>query len=304
MSSAITTEPVTAEPPKKLKLRARRIMLTINQVDKYEEIKKNMISRKSFRYLIAGKEIAPETGHEHIHMYVEFKASTHVTQAMCCKQDVEVVKRKDQAIDYCTKDMHVLDEIGQESHQGTKTVKELVECKDPTELDPKWFKTWQAVKQWNQAMTREERYNPGIEVHYIWGDSGVGKTRWVYEQIGNEEFDNVDYRRGFWHGVSMDPSIKIAWYDDFRDSHMHPSELIKFCDYYKNNMDIKGGKVLNHYDKIYITSVQDPNKIYGGMQDTEPKRQWLRRIKIHHLVALEGSEAINQWDRESDVNSL
>lgn len=279
---------MSSETTSETKLRVRRFMCEINEIDKYEQIKKNIMSRKTFRYLIAGKEIAPNTGKEHIHMYVEFKAQTIITKMMMCNCHVDIVKprTKEQAMDYCTKDMNVIDEIGQESHQGTKTVKELMECEDPTILDPRWFKTWQAVKNWDQSMTKKERYHPEIEVYYIWGPSGAGKDHWVYDQLGDDEkIDSVSYGNGFWSGVSGNPGIKVAWYEEFRDSHMHPSELIKFCNYYRGNLNVKGGKVVNHYDKIYITSVQDPERLYGGMQDTEPKRQWLRRVKIIHINA-------------------
>lgn len=272
---------VVKEPSKKLK--CRRILLTINEIDKYDEIKKNMTSRKSFRYLIAGKEIAPETGHEHIHMYVEFTNSIYVSKVMCCNQHVDMVKSKNQAIDYCQKDCNVIDEIGETTHQGSKSVKELLELNDPTTLPPHLFKTWTQVKQWNQARTIKEWFCPDKEVIWLYGDSGVGKTKRAAEMVGENMVDRVKYSNGFWNGVSYDGSIKWCIYDDFRDSHMHPSELISFCDYYRNNMNIKGGNIVNHYDHIIITSVQNPEEIYPNMKDKEPMTQWLRRIKVIHM---------------------
>ena len=292
MSSETTSEIFPKNPQiKENKLRVRRFMCEINEIDKYDQIKKNIMSRKTFRYLIAGKEIAPETGKEHIHMYVEFKQQTIITKLMMCNCHVDIVKprTKDQAMDYCTKDMNVIDEIGECSHQGSKTVKDLIELKDPSELDPRLFKTWTAVKQWNQSMSRNDIYCPDKQVFFIWGESGSGKSKWVYDQIGDEKFDRVKFSNGFWSGISMDTSVRIAWYDDFRDSHMHPSELINFCDYYRNGLNVKGSNVLDHYDKIYITSVQDPNDIYPNMKDEEPKVQWLRRIKTKHMVKLNGN---------------
>ena len=34
---------------------------------------------------------------------------------------------------------------------------------------------------------------------------------------------------------------------------------------------------------IIITSVQNPKRIYGGMYDDEPRKQWLRRMSIIEL---------------------
>lgn len=262
-------------------------MMEINQLEKYEEIKKNLMSRRTFRYLVSGKEIAPETGKEHIHLYVEFTQSTILTPKTVCNCHVDVVKSKDQAIDYCTKDCEIVDEIGKESHQGGKTVADYIKMQDPTDLDPHLFKTWCHIKQWDQSHTKSEYYCPHKEVYYIWGDSCTGKSHLIYDRLEEDErVDRVSYKNGFWNGASMNPDVKVAWYDDFRDSHMHPTELIAFCDYYRNQINIKGANILNHYDKIFITSVQDPHEIYPNMKDEEPKAQWLRRIKIIHRESL------------------
>lgn len=289
MSSATTSATLSEnsdlpQPPKK-KLRARRIMLTINQPEKYEQIKKNMLSRKCFRYLLAGREIAPgDTAHQHIHMYVEFTASIHITKPLCCDQHVDIPKTKEQAMDYCQKDCEVIDEIGQPSHQGAKTVKDLIETKNPLDLDIRWFRTWKEVKAWDLSFTKEEVYHPDVEIFFVWGECNVGKTKWVYDHIPTgARFDRIKREDGFWSGVSMNPAIKIAWYDEFRDSDMKPKEFINFVDYYVNNMNVKGGNIFNHYDTIYITSVQDPEELYPGMRDQEPRRQWMKRMKIIHL---------------------
>lgn len=97
----------------------------------------------------------------------------------------------------------------------------------------------------------------------------------------------VKYVNSFWQGVG---NAKIAIYDDFRDSHMHPSEFINFIDYNKHTINIKGGEKQNEYSLIIITSVQDPHYIYMGMKDDEPRRQWLRRMTIVDMNPLPKEE--------------
>lgn len=290
MSSDATSDAKFPKSPriveKEYKKKARRFFLTINDVSTYEEVKKNIQSRRTFRYLVAGKEIAPETGHEHIHMYVEFTNTIQLTTKTCCGAHIEPAIKKDQCIDYCTKDCEVIDEIGQPTHQGSKTVKELIEMKDPTSLDPRLFKTWQNVQMWDQSRKASDWYCPDKQVTWIWGDSGAGKTKRAIQLVGDNMVDRVKYVNGFWNGVSYNEDVKWCIYDDFRDSHMHPSELISFCDYYRNQMNVKGGNVVNHYDHIIITSVQDPHEIYPNMKDDEPKQQWLRRMNIIHMNKL------------------
>lgn len=128
-----------------------------------------------------------------------------------------------------------------------------------------------------------------VEIYWIMGPSGIGKTERA-KQIVRDNVEKygrninvVKYTNTFWQGVG---NAKIAIYDDFRDSHMHPSEFINFIDYNTHTINIKGGEKRNEYRLIIITSVQDPHYIYMGMKDEEPRRQWLRRMTIVDLTPL------------------
>ena len=90
-------------------------------------------------------------------------------------------------------------------------------------------------------------YYKKVEVYWIWGESGAGKTRYAIDDMlkkGIEKFNEVKMVGEFWHGVQED--CQVALYDDFRDSHI---------------MNVKGGSVRNNYQTIYITSLQSPEEI-------------------------------------------
>ena len=153
--------------------RARRFMLELNQLELYPKLKENLTSRKTFRYMIVGKEIG-DGGREHYHIYVEFRLQTILTPKTVCNCHVDIPVSKEQAHDYCTKDCEIVEKIGEESHQGCKyTFGDFRNITDPTSIPVNYFKTWTYIKQYNQSMTRSDVYKPGIVVHYIWGDSGV-----------------------------------------------------------------------------------------------------------------------------------
>lgn len=141
---------------------------------------------------------------------------------------------------------------------------------------------------------RASEWHKEIEVVFITGPSGVGKSLAVKEDlIKNHDdplFDEVKREGDFWHGISGQTDIAV--YDDFRDSHMKASEFINFIDYHKHKLNVKGGSKVNNYRRIYITSVQRPEKIYSNLGD-EPRQQWLRRIKIINLWP-PGSEDIDE----------
>lgn len=162
------------------------------------------------------------------------------------------------------------------------TVREMRQIDDPSELNWIQYNTWSKIHKETHAKKITDLYKPEIKVTYVWGDSGTGKSRKVFEEIidkyGNEALvDEVKHVNDFWEGVSNE--TEICWYDDFRDSHMKASEFINFIDYYRHNLNIKGGSVRNNYKHIYITSVLDPYEIYANM-GSEPRKQWLRRMEI------------------------
>ena len=171
-------------------------------------------------------------------------------------------------------------QIGEEpKNTRFKTVKELKDCNEPEILDWKQYNTFMKIHE-NDEIDVDDMFKEVI-VYYISGPSGVGKTERA-KQIIRENIDKygskvsiVKYENNFWHGVGSNRNI--ALYDDFRDSHMKPSEFINFIDYNKHYMNVKGGNCINDYKLIIITSVQTLDSIYRNVND-EPRKQWIRRI--------------------------
>lgn len=139
----------------------------------------------------------------------------------------------------------------------------------------------------NQQIKISDWYKK-IEVIFITGPSGIGKSKKAVEILlekSYEYFDEINHSGQFWNGISEEcPGAAI--YDDFRDSHLPASEFIKFIDYNKHNLNVKGGFIKNNYELIIITSIQHPQEIYSKLDD-EPRQQWLRRIKIIDLNPVE-----------------
>nr|WCD56408.1 MAG: replication associated protein [Cressdnaviricota sp.] len=165
-----------------------------------------------------------------------------------------------------------------------KSVKDLMDCNDPTLLDWKQFNTWKRIHE-NDELDIED-FHKDVKVYYICGPSGIGKTERAKQIIrDNKEtygtkFSNVKYEGSFWHGVNS--KRNIALYDDFRDTHMKASEFINFIDYNVHLMNIKGGNCQNDYKLVIITSIQRPDEIYRNMKE-EAREQWMRRMEVIDL---------------------
>lgn len=278
-------------------IQAKHFQLTINKsiMRYYEEIKDFLINEKKATYFISCLE---ENNKEelHIHIYVQFNDRirlyskdvyhAHIEKCNGSTSDNQnyILKMKN-----LFKLNNTLDEIGSPKmianrKQGVKEemlVKNL-ESVEYENVTIKQFKIWKEINN-NKSYKKNDIYKKEVEVIFIWGESGSGKSKKVYNSLGEDEmFDRVKYSNGFWLGVNTIHPVNTCWYDDFRPSDMKPNEFINFIDYYKNQMNIKFvGNWVNHYNKIFITSIFDPKEMYAGVPE-ETREQWIRRMKIIH----------------------
>lgn len=165
-----------------------------------------------------------------------------------------------------------------------RTVHDLKDVADPGELDWRQYNTW--VKIHSADDIDVDDLHKDVEVYFISGPSGSGKTEMAKQIIRDQaskygtKLSLVKYDGNFWHGVHNNGCI--ALYDEFRDSHMKPSEFINFIDYNVQPMNVKGGTVYNKYRLIILTSVQRLDQLYMNVSG-EPRKQWVRRVKEINL---------------------
>lgn len=275
---------------------SRSFQITLNEIERWERLKTYLNERKMLDYAIACKEKAPTTGHEHIHIYVHFNSPTRLAMSRMEGAHIEVCRGSPkQNIAYIRKDGDIVWEYGEEPHQG-RTIKDVKEMtKEQREDLPIQMKhIIDKINEEEDADIDIDNLYKQVIVFWICGPSGVGKTEKAKEiiRLNRESWGTkvnfVKYEDNFWHGIGRAP---IAIYDDFRDSHMKPSEFIHFIDYNKHPMNIKGGSHLNEYKVIIITSVQHPDDIYKNVKG-EPRTQWIRRMEIIEM---------NEEDSDDDI---
>lgn len=266
--------------------KARAFQLTINEIDRAGDVL-NYLRGLQTNYLIACREKAPTTGHEHIHVYVQFPTPHALSLKKVEGAHIEVCRGSpEQNIAYIKKDGDIIAE------EGTPRLCYVPSIKDAKAMDSdvlqglnlNFYNVVQKIEAEKRKAISPEDYYKKVEVYWIWGESGAGKTRYAVNDMlkkGIRKFNEVKMVGEFWHGVQE--GCEVALYDDWRDNHMKPTELINFIDYNKHIMNIKGGSVRNNYKTIYITSLQSPEQIYTKVPE-ETQKQWLRRIKeIIHL---------------------
>lgn len=269
----------SAEP----RFKKRGFLLTLFSIENFDNVKTYLQNLKSCVYYVAARENCPTTGREHIHIYAHFKTPIKLAISKIGGAHVDACRGSPkECINYVKKGGDILEEYGEEPKQGIKmTIKELKETKNPDELPWQMFNTWEKLHKGPKKLTADE-WGKKIEVFYICGPSGIGKTQKAKELTNGEPFDLVKHVGEFWHGITDGKGIAI--YDEFRPSDLRASEFINFIDYNKQLLNVKGGTVLNQYEKIILTSIFDPLNIYENLPE-EAREQWLRRMKIIRLGA-------------------
>lgn len=283
---------------------SKAYQLTINKISDWGPILEYLQSLTSKNYMIACREFAPSTGKEHYHVYIQFRFSIQLSKKKLLSAHIEkCYGTPQQNIDYIKKSGDILFEGGKPRLGTGKaiTIKEVKEMtyEDRENLPFTNYNRLQALKRDEISVLKASLSYKNVEVCYIYGKSGVGKTKYAMEAIvdlynkkliESDAYNKVKYSGSYWNGVSIDNMTQVALYDDFRDYHMPPSEFIQFIDYNVNVMNIKYGFAMNNFKYIFITSIQNPYDLYKRLQksdnmftssdyyDEEAKEQWIRRF--------------------------
>lgn len=270
---------------------ARRFFITLNDVTKYQDLKQYITTKKNFKALASCLAKAPSTGHEHIHIAVWFKSPFKWTQQV--GEEIEEMKSQCGSLEYVSPAKQkgwqkYLDLINVEKIRAKKrTCAEIMNMsyeEAMKTLSLNQMLCYHKLKQFDAPVTVEQSYKPDVEVYYLYGPSGAGKTKYIHNKLlekgyGPKYIDKVKYQNGYYIG-QVGFSQDVCLLEEFRDSTMPAVEFINFIDYYVNPMNLKGGSKMNKYKLIFISSVQDPHDIYSKMEDQEPRKQWLRRLKM------------------------
>lgn len=291
------------------KRKARRFQFTLNEIDKYEELRNYLTKYSTLKYYIACKETAPTTGHQHIHIYVQYSEPNTLTSDNLYGAHLEVCKgTPKQNRDYIIKDGDIIEEIGEFRTNGGicgHTIKDVMKMNEEQLYEMADYKYYNVIKKMindKKKLTLEDHHKEDMNVIYLIGDSGMGKSKIGYKilskiAVPGAPYDEVSYSNGFWLGVS--DSCDYCIYDDFRDSVMKPCEFIRFIDYNKHILNIKGGQLINNYKTIIITSKQEPWELWKN--SNEEKKQWLRRMKVYEIIYDESGKKKIRRITEGDI---
>lgn len=114
-------------------------------------------------------------------------------------------------------------------------------------------------------------------VNVFWGRSGTGKSRRAWAEAGMDAYPK-DPRTKFWCGYRNHRHVVV---DEFRGG-IDVSHLLRWCDRYPVQVELKGSSTPLVATAIWITSNVDPREWYPGL-DELTLAALLRRFNIVHF---------------------
>lgn len=140
----------------------------------------------------------------------------------------------------------------------------------------------QHIQAVRQTLLEEQYRNTWrtLDITYISGETGVGKTRSVMEQFG---YDNVFQVTNYLHPFDSYSGQDVILFDEFRSS-ITVADMLKYLDGYPLMLPCRYADKVACFTKVYIVSNIPLEKQYPNVQLEEPAtwRAFLRRI--HHVV--------------------
>lgn len=125
-----------------------------------------------------------------------------------------------------------------------------------------------------------------VEVIYVEGETGSGKTRVAMEKYPNAFKASVSAKTNFpFNGYKGE---KVLILDELRPGIFNPAELFQILDGYRMNIDVKYGCIPACWEKVIITTSMPLSDWFNSLQDVQGqdnlRKQFKRRIAAHKIA--------------------
>lgn len=286
--------------------RSTKYLLTINNPIEHgishESIKLDIEKLKPIYYCLSD-EIGGKTHTHHMHVYMTFENGRRIKRIKKTFPTANIKMCKgthQQCIDYVFKegewknsekgttnlrDTH--EEYGKrpENHQGKRNdlaaVYEMIKAGKTDEqiFDeyPQYFNKLNDIDRVRTYLkTVNKRKFNYVEVVYICGPTGTGKTSYVMDRFEDDVYRENDYK----HMFDKYLGEKVVMLDEFK-AEAKIGDMLNYLDGHRFFMSTRFNNKIPEFDKCYIVSNTPFENLYIEEQHNDPKTYaaWIRRFR-------------------------
>lgn len=268
-------------------------------VNNYTDKNEDKFQKLECNYVVYGREVGKK-GTPHLQGCITFQSPMRFN---ACKKNIFTmgehfapVRNLEACRNYCMKDndYYVRDNRRQgERNDINDAMVALKEggMKQVLHNHPKEFLKYHSGLR-NAQLLLLPRRTEKPEVHWRWGKTGTGKTRYVWDNHDVNDVYEKDETQ-WWDGYEQQ---KVVIIDDFRGQ-FTLNYLLRLLDRYPMKVQFKGGYTQFNSPIIYITSNKSPENTYQNCGENID--QLLRRIDTVTEVT-NGNTNISNFENFSD----
>ena len=261
---------------------------------------------KPIKYFVHGSEICPSTGTPHLQMYFIFKNDeslqgiikkfTKWLDCPSCFNWKKADKNVEECIKYCMKDQTEVSEYGlRPKGSGARSdldaVIEIINdggsLSDVVSACPAQFILYSGGIQ-KLLMFSVKPRDFKTEVYWVWGATGTGKSRWVFNQMDADSSYFKSASNKWWDGYTGQKDVMI---DDFRPNKEMPFDMmLRLLDRYPVTVEQKGATMHFVSQRIFITAPVTPRDLWSTCEwiGNEQLNQLERRVEhVIHFTSLQ-----------------
>lgn len=272
--------------------RNRSFVFTINNINDDSEAVLNALAVK---YIVYGREEAPTTGQKHLQGYVTFNSVQSLLQVKAKLPDgahVEVAKGSAaQNRTYCTKSLN-FQERGELPAQGKRTdldiAIDLALTAGLNAVAEQHPKSWVLHSKGLKELVNTKREGLlGRRGHkrvclWLWGTSGAGKTKWIYDNFDSKQIWTDSGSKDFYDGYD---GQMCAIFDDLDTQTKNFKDLLRLSDPWHNpTLNAKGTRCVFTADYVIVTTTLSIDRFMSD-RPHEDGLQLHRRFVELHIVA-------------------
>lgn len=163
------------------------------------------------------------------------------------------------------------------------------------EADPTIMIHLERLDKVRQTILEETYRNKwrNLKVTYIYGSSGIGKTRSVMEKYkdddGNPLYEEVYRVTNYLHPFDFYHGEKVILFEEFRSS-LRIQDMLNYLDGYPIKLPARFSDRQACYEEVYICTNIPLEKQYPKIQTDEPETWQAFKRRIHEVINMDTDE--------------